>query len=332
MLFLLGAQIRYSSWGTPLQPQVKGDLMRIIFATDGSACSQEALQELKRMVCPVGTEIKVATAVDLWHPLSPLPDVQLREYRKANDIVQTAARELSKAHPTAEVTASVLDGYVLDALIKLCRNWLADLLIVGSHGRKGIKRFFLGSVSRGVLLHAPCAVRIVKQKAAVTTQRAHRNVLIALDESEHSKHLIDHVLSLPWEENTRFACIHVEESLGPGLFLDDDTLAVDHIVDSFNEVVRKHQMWVNSVADAINAKYQQKVAHGQVLLGDPIERILEYSVEWPADLIMVGSHGKQDFEKLILGSVSEEVAKSARCSIEVTKSKRLRKSGLYLIA
>lgn len=306
--------------------------MRIIFATDGSACSQQALQELKSMVCPVGTEIKVATAVDLWHPFTPLPDVQLREYRKANEIVQTAARELSKAHPTAEITADVLDGNVLDALLKLCRNWLADLLIVGSHGRKGIKRFFLGSVSRGLLLHAPCAVRIVKNTAIESSHRDHYNVLIALEESEHSKHLLDHVLSLPWKVNTRFACIHVVENLGPGLFLDDDTMAVDHIVDSFNEVVRKHQDWINSVADAINTKYAQKVAHGQVLLGDPSERILEYSVEWPADLVVVGSHGKQNFEKLVLGSVSDEVATSAPCSIEVTKSKRLRKSGLYLIA
>jgi nucleotide-binding universal stress UspA family protein len=116
------------------------------------------------------------------------------------------------------------------------------------------------------------------------------------------------------------------------LFLDDDTLAVENIVDSFNEVVRKHQEWINSVADIINAKYEQKVANGQVLLGDPKERILEYAAEWPADLIMLGSHGKQNFEKLVLGSVSEGVAMHTQCTTEVTKSKRLRKSGLYLIA
>jgi len=306
--------------------------MRIVFATDGSACSREALRGLKSMVCPVGTEIKVATAVDLWHPFTALPDVQLREYRKANELVQEAVTELTAAHPDAEVTADILDGFAVDAILKLCRNWLADLLVVGSHGRSGIKRFFLGSVSRGLLLHAPCAVRIVRATPQPTSDSTRNNVLIALEESEHSKHLLDHVLSFPWAENTRFTCIHVVPNLGPGLFLDDDTLAVENIVDSFNEVVRKHQEWINSVADIINAKYEQKVANGQVLLGDPKERILEYAAEWPADLIMLGSHGKQNFEKLVLGSVSEGVAMHTQCTTEVTKSKRLRKSGLYLIA
>jgi nucleotide-binding universal stress UspA family protein len=284
------------------------------------------------MVCPVGTEIKVATAVDLFHPFTALPDVQLREYRKANELVQDAVKELSVAHPDAEISADILDGYATDAIIKLCRNWLADLLIVGSHGRRGLNRFFLGSVSRGLLLHAPCAVRIVRTAPEPTAESSRNNVLIALEQSEHSKHLLDHVLSFPWDENTRFTCIHVVPSLGPGLFLDDDTLEVENIVDSFNEVVRQHQEWINSVADVINSKYEQKVAHGQVLLGDPKERILEYAAEWPADLIMLGSHGKQSFEKLVLGSVSEGVAVNAHCATEVTKCKRLRKSGLYLIA
>jgi nucleotide-binding universal stress UspA family protein len=305
--------------------------MRIIYATDGSDCSRAALEAVKNMTCPIGTEIKVVTVVDLAEPLPVLPDVQEREYAAANELVETAARELQEAHPDAEVTAEVRSGYPIDAMVKLSRNWLADLLIVGSHGRTGISRFWLGSVSRGLLLHAPCAVRIIRQQK-LEMARTETNVLICLDESEHSTHLIDHVLALPWKENTRFRCVHVVQALGPSLLLDTDSEVIPNIADSFDKVVEKHNEWVAAAAERINRTFAQKVARGEVLLGDPREKILELSEEWPSDIIMLGSHGRRNFEKLIMGSVSETVALAAKCTVEVTRMKNLRRHGIYLIA
>jgi nucleotide-binding universal stress UspA family protein len=73
-------------------------------------------------------------------------------------------------------------------------------------------------------------------------------------------------------------------------------------------------------------------ATADVLDGNPKEAILEEAKKWNADLIVVGSHGRRGFKRLLLGSVSEAVAMSAHCSVVVVRnaahsSKRTRASG-----
>jgi nucleotide-binding universal stress UspA family protein len=53
--------------------------------------------------------------------------------------------------------------------------------------------------------------------------------------------------------------------------------------------------------------------------GDPREVILDYAERWPADLIVVGSHGRKGMNGFLMGSVSEAVARYARCSVEVVR-------------
>ncbi len=53
--------------------------------------------------------------------------------------------------------------------------------------------------------------------------------------------------------------------------------------------------------------------------GDPREVILNSADTWNADLIMVGSHGRKGFDRLLVGSVSEAVARHARCSVEIVR-------------
>jgi nucleotide-binding universal stress UspA family protein len=53
--------------------------------------------------------------------------------------------------------------------------------------------------------------------------------------------------------------------------------------------------------------------------GEPKTRIIEESEQWGADLIVVGSHGRNDFNRAMLGSVSEAVARYARCSVEIVR-------------
>lgn len=303
--------------------------MRIVFGLDGSDCSKAALHAADKMKCPIGTEIKVVTVLDFSEPFPSCDDIRQMECMAAQKLVYDAVKELQDTHSNAEVSGEVLDGYPVEAILQLSRNWLADLVVVGSHGRKGFSRFWLGSVSRALLMHAPCAVRIIRPERS--TEGTGSNVLIALDDSEHSRHLIDHVLAMPWGEGSRFRCIHVVRALDRGVLLDENADLIPDLTTNVDEILKKRRDWLDEAAERINGRFEQKVATAEVLTGDAREKLLQIAAEWPADLLMLGSHGRRGIDKFIMGSVSEAVASNAGCSVEVTRVPAFRKRGMHIL-
>jgi nucleotide-binding universal stress UspA family protein len=61
-----------------------------------------------------------------------------------------------------EVAGDIIEGHPKQVLLDEAEKWGADLIVVGSHGRRGLDRFLLGSVSQAVALHARCSVEIVR--------------------------------------------------------------------------------------------------------------------------------------------------------------------------
>jgi nucleotide-binding universal stress UspA family protein len=79
---------------------------------------------------------------------------------QARKLVDRVAQMLSSAG--FRVSTSVATGDARSAILEEAAAWHADLIVLGSHGRKGLERFFLGSVSEAVARHAHCSVQIVR--------------------------------------------------------------------------------------------------------------------------------------------------------------------------
>lgn len=83
--------------------------------------------------------------------------------RKARSIVLDIGTALRIKYPKALIEEAVVED--LDArkkIIDICNDWQADLVVMGSHGRSGLEKLFLGSVSLAVLAHVHCSVLVVK--------------------------------------------------------------------------------------------------------------------------------------------------------------------------
>lgn len=74
------------------------------------------------------------------------------------------SRRLADNYPSAKIEHEILQGNPAEIILETAESWPADLVIVGSHGRKGMSLFLLGSISNAVVTHAPCSVVVIRPR------------------------------------------------------------------------------------------------------------------------------------------------------------------------
>ena len=146
--------------------------MKILLATDGSEYSTAAAKKL----CDIfggllDSEIKIVSVYEPMQPIAAEPFAVSAEYyneiseasRNQAASFASAAVDLVKVRcPEASISHEVLSGKPAPEIVQHAEQWGADMIIVGSHGR-GFWGRLLGSVSNGVVNHAPCTVMVVRK-------------------------------------------------------------------------------------------------------------------------------------------------------------------------
>lgn len=150
--------------------------MKILLAVDGSDCSMAAVDEVARGPWPVGSSLKILSVVEM--PFLPttetwaLPDDYYHQLEQAGKeqaqaAIESAEKRIRESQGASlEISVQIVEGHTLTEILDEAANWQADLIVIGSHGRRGLKRFLLGSVSSAVASHADCSVEIVRRRQA----------------------------------------------------------------------------------------------------------------------------------------------------------------------
>lgn len=148
--------------------------MNLLLAVDGSDFSQEAEQAILEQFRPNGIEVRVLNVIepissyisaDLFpHLVSHSSAIAEDRLKQAKDLVARAADNLNKAGFHA--SGRVEDGDPKTVILDEANKWPANLIVLGSHGLKGLSRFLMGSVSAAVAQHAKCSVEIVRPRRA----------------------------------------------------------------------------------------------------------------------------------------------------------------------
>jgi nucleotide-binding universal stress UspA family protein len=155
--------------------------MRILLAVDGSPCSDAAVEEVARRPWPDGTEVRVLSAyepaailamAEAWAPPEGYYEQMERADRERAGAAaeKAAARLRSACADRLSVSAETVRGLPKEAIVAEAERWGADLIVVGSHGYRGWKRLWLGSVSHAVATHAPCSVEIVRSRSGASNE------------------------------------------------------------------------------------------------------------------------------------------------------------------
>jgi nucleotide-binding universal stress UspA family protein len=147
--------------------------MKILLAIDGSECSEAALQAVIAQLRPHTSDVRVIHAVN-WEHIVPISlqfergSEVARAYQRLRDLtarnaealVARAARQLQDAGFSTSTLAR--EGEPRRVILDCAAVWHADLIVVGSHGRAGLDRLLLGSVSEHIARYAACSVEIVR--------------------------------------------------------------------------------------------------------------------------------------------------------------------------
>jgi len=134
---------------------------KILLATDASPASEAATARALDLARDYGGELRVAAVMEFPPPVSgeTLATGQWREVLQTY-VDAVAVRAQARNIPA---TGSVLEGTPYQALVDLAQKENSNLIVMGSHGRTGIKRLLMGSVTERVIGHAPCPVLVVKE-------------------------------------------------------------------------------------------------------------------------------------------------------------------------
>jgi nucleotide-binding universal stress UspA family protein len=146
--------------------------MKILIATDGSACSKKAIEEFCLMFEKAdGVDIKIASTFEGTIPLDTFgiaaqnsEKSNLALQQRAEQVVEDAKQFISRRLPGAQIETIVAMDLAERFIIENAADWSPNLIVVGSHGRGFWGRLTIGSVSDAVIHHAPCSVLVARPK------------------------------------------------------------------------------------------------------------------------------------------------------------------------
>jgi nucleotide-binding universal stress UspA family protein len=145
-----------------------GIKMKVLLAIDDSEYSKAALRAVIRQFRPRGTTVHI---LHVFEPLELLPEFHKGDIAVINETERRLIKSFkNQVARTAELLkkagfktkAIVIQGDHRGDIVDYAKRWKADLIVLGSHGRRGLSRLLMGSVAEFVSRHAPCSVEIVR--------------------------------------------------------------------------------------------------------------------------------------------------------------------------
>ena len=292
--------------------------MRILLAIDSSGASQYVIAEAACRPWPSGTVLCIQTVIDMWNWIGP-PELAEDAKRQAKSLVAAAAYELRQSGH--EVFSEIDTSLAKNAIPAYAKKWGANLIMIGSHRSNALTRFVVGSVAHAVLRTAPCSVEIVRPRPrGLTGCSRGMKIVVGTDGSNCSQKAVCAVANRPWPAESLVNVISVQEPIFPIVGTSFDPYFPVDVVDEMTERERcRAEDALTSARQMLSSAGVKLCDTSVTLLGDPRNILLDEAKSWGADLIVVGSHGRHGFDRVLLGSVSEAVAMHSHCSVEVIR-------------
>lgn len=154
-----------------------------------------------------------------------------------------------------------------------------------------------------------------------STDPKYKRVLIAIDDTECSKKALEHGRYIVQKEGAIVALVHVTENPSPSNYGVDPLMGQQAVIVPQTMHIQEENalLLLEEVKESLRDITDDITCFHRT--GSPRQEILSVSIEWDADLIVMGTHGRTGFDHFISGSVSESVLRRANCPVLIIPGK-----------
>lgn len=197
-----------------------------------------------------------------------------------------------------------------EEILEQARRGKSQLIVMGTHGRRGVRRLLLGSVTEDVLHRTSCPVLTVPRKVG---GKPFRQLLVPVDFSEYADVLIEAAVTFAEHYNAHLHLLHVIEPM-PLSKAAREELTISELVTDVRERAEQRLDRMRS---------QMSTSEGAVTMhmveGDAVDEIIRAADRERADLIIIAKRGESGAKSPLLGSVTERVVRRAPHPVLVIK-------------
>lgn len=269
-------------------------------------------------------DVDFAFAVPALMATPPLvtTDQLVRHYRS-----RLKKLALDNQLPGSAAEWHVRSGRAYREICAVAQDIRADLIVLATHGRTGLKRMMLGSTAEKVIQYAPCPVVVVRENerdfSKLPSERSKgaaglgvKKIVVPVDFSAAAGEGLRYAIWFAKQYRARLIVVHTIQ-VQP--FLPPDGLSRTH-VPSPGVIERAARMRARQFLKTIDS---QKVDYEMTIqIGPPAHEICRFADEIGADLIITSTHGQTALAHALMGSVAEHVVRYAHCPVLVIPTRK----------
>ena len=237
----------------------------------------------------------------------PQVDWLIAARKEREQTVLKQAAEIARRE-SITVVAHFEEGVPAKKITEKARDLQADCIVMCSHGRSGFSRILFGSVTEEVLRNSPCPVLCLRGQSA-SNDFGVKPVIVTTDLSNESLEAMPYAIALAEQQG---APLHVLLVLEDQLQIPDDLVhpQVDLLVNEHQEMEQRLSAFTLKLREQKNVEIMPHVLHGY-----PVESIIKLAGKVGAGCIVIASHGRSGFRRIVVGSVAEEVIRHSTCPV-----------------
>lgn len=249
------------------------------------------------------------------HTLMPFQDASLATpslVQSLRDGAMIQLKRLEESARQAHVTCHLLltEGYPDHRIQEAATSTQADVVVMGTHGRRGFRRWLLGSVTERLLRQLSLPIlTIAPAESQKPATPAIKKVLVTTDFSQGTEEAMAYAFSVAQEFEASVTLLHVIPRLPD---TDDPQLQRQREVDRSRLMEESAHLLNGLIPEEAKAWCEVSV---EIDLGQPYERIMSSVEEKHIDLLVMNIHGKSLMERALMGSTAERVIRGAPCPV-----------------
>ena len=281
----------------------------ILVGFDESQYSKAALIEAANWTKRHGGKVILVHAVYFDPEEFGIAPAQLEKRLRVGEKMCIQTKEMLTSEFGIEVQSLICEGDPPTVIVDIAREKKADLIVLGTYGRRGLKRLLMGSVTSQVIVNSPTDVLVVKKPCAECGGE-YKSILVPFDGSVSSQKAINRACQLSSIDNADVTALYIipryEEMV--------EFFRSESIKKSLLREAQKITDEAKRIASTSGASIKV-----EILEGHPAEQIIETVKNLKNDLIVMGSYGWRGINKAIIGSTAERVIIDAPCPILVVR-------------